>query len=331
MKKRTVQISLGALGALALLITAGLAYVKLALPNVGPAPALTIRPTAAQIEHGRYLANHVAACIDCHSTRDFTKLAGPMVAGTEGKGGEGFLRKDGFPGNYYAPNLTPAHLGTWTDGELYRAITTGVSRDGHALFPVMPYKNYAQMDPNDIKAIIAYLRSLRPIEHDVPASESDFPVNFIINTLPTRTAGGKRPAPTDRLAYGEYLTTFAACADCHTKRDDRGDPIPGMDFAGGNAFPLPTGTAYSANITPAKTGIGSWTRNAFIARFKTYVTKTAQPDVHDGETNSVMPWTMYAQMTEHDLGAIYDYLQTLKPVEVKSVPFVPKAKLVANR
>ena len=320
---------MGALGALALLITAGLAYVKLVLPNVGPAPALTIRPTAAQVERGRYLANHVAVCIDCHSTRDFTKLAGPMVAGTEGKGGEGFLRKDGFPGNYYAPNLTPAHLGTWTDGELYRAITTGVSRDGHALFPVMPYKNYAQMDPNDIKAIIAYLRSLRPIENDVPASESDFPVNFIINTMPARSEGGKRPAPTDRVAYGQYLTTLAACADCHTKRDDRGDPVPGMDFAGGNAFSLPTGTVYSANITPAKTGIGSWTRNAFIARFKTYATETTQPDVHDGESNSIMPWTMYARMSEQDLGAIYDYLRTQKTVEAKSQPFVPKEKLMA--
>ncbi|GAB3219763.1 c-type cytochrome [Spirosoma arcticum] len=328
MKKRTVQIILGALGAFALLVTIGLAYVKLALPNVGPAPALTIRPTTAQIEHGRYLANHVAACIDCHSTRDFTKLTAPMVAGTEGKGGAGFLRKDGFPGNYYAPNLTPAHLGTWTDGELYRAITTGVSSDGHALFPVMPYKNYAQMDPDDIKDIIAYLRSLRPIENEVPASESDFPVNFIINTLPARTEGGKRPAPTDRIAYGQYLITFAACAECHTKRDDRGDPVPGMDFAGGNAFPMPTGTVYSANITPAKTGIGSWTRNAFIARFKAYAKQT-HPDVQAGEANTEMPWTMYARMSEQDLGAIYDYLRTQKPVEAKSVPFVPKEKLVA--
>lgn len=322
---------MGAVGVLALLITAGLAYVKLALPNVGPAPVLTIRPTAAQIEHGRYLANQVAACIDCHSTRDFTKRTGPMVAGTEGKGGEGFLREAGFPGNYYAPNLTPAHLGNWTDGELYRAITTGVSLDGHALFPVMPYKNYAQMAPDDIKDIIAYLRSLRPIENDVPASEPDFPMNFIINTLPARSAGGKRPDSTNRVAYGQYLTTFAACAECHTKRDDRGEPVPGMDFAGGNAFPMPTGTVHSANITPAKAGIGSWTRDAFIARFKAHMTEDSQPAVRDGEPNSVMPWTTYAHMSEGDLGAIYGYLRTVKPVEVKPIPFIPKMKFLAGR
>lgn len=195
----------------------------------------------------------------------------------------------------------------------------------------MPYKNYGQMDANDIKDIIAYLRSLRPIENDVPASEADFPVNFIINTMPARSEGGKRPAPTDRVAYGRYVTTFAACADCHTKRDDRGDPVPGMDFAGGNAFSLPTGTVYSANITPAKTGIGSWTRNAFIARFKTHATETTQPDVRDGEANSIMPWTMYGRMSEQDLGAIYDYLRTQKPVEGKSKPFVPKERLLVTR
>lgn len=331
MRNRIVRIILGVVGALALLITAGLAYVKLALPNVGPAPIVTIQPTTTQIEHGRYLANHVAGCMDCHSTRDFTKLKGPVIAGTEGKGGEGFLREAGFPGNYYAPNLTPTHLGNWTDGEVYRAITTGVSRDEHALFPVMPYKQYAQMAPDDIKAIIAYLRSLPPIENSVPASESDFPMNFIINTLPARSEGGKRPIPTDRVAYGQYLTTFAACAECHTKRDDQGDPVPGMNFAGGNAFQMPTGTVYSANITPTKLGIGLWTRDTFIARFKAYATQTAQPDVRNGEPNSLMPWTMYAHMTEQDLGAIYDYLRTLKPVEVRSIPFVPKPKLMAAR
>ena len=192
-----------------LLIAAG-TYVKLALPNVGTPPVIAIRATPAQIEHGRYLANHVANCMDCHSTRDFSKRAGPVVAGTQGKGGEGFLREDGFPGNYYAHNLTPAHLGSWSDGEVYRAITTGVSRDGHALFPVMPYEKFATMDPEDIKDIIAYLRTLKPIENDVPASESDFPMSFIINTIPAKGEGGQRPAPSDRIAYGRYIATFAS-------------------------------------------------------------------------------------------------------------------------
>lgn len=124
-KTHPIRAAVG-LGLLIVLITAGLFYVKFDLSSVGPAPHLTIRATAAQIEHGRYLTNHVAACVDCHSQRDYTELAGPMVPGTEGKGGDSFLRAAGFPGNYYALNLTPAHLGNWTDGEIFHATTTGV-------------------------------------------------------------------------------------------------------------------------------------------------------------------------------------------------------------
>jgi mono/diheme cytochrome c family protein len=318
-------------GILALGIVAVMAYVKLALPNVGPPPVIAIRATPAQIEHGRYLANHVANCMSCHSTRDFLKRAGPVVSGTEGKGGEGFLREDGFPGNYYAPNLTPAHLLNWSDGQIYRAITTGVSRDGHALFPVMPYEKFAHMDPNDIKDIISYLRSLKPIQNDVPASESDFPMNFIINTIPAKSEGGRRPAPDDLVAYGRYMATFASCITCHTRVDKQGQAVPGMNFAGGREFSMPTGTVRSANITPAKSGIGLWTRDAFIARFRSYADREAQPAVGEGEVNSIMPWTAFAHLSDQDLSAIYAYLRTQKPIENKMQRFTLRSKMVAER
>jgi hypothetical protein len=131
MKRRILKLVGGIVGVLILVITAALTYVKVALPNVGPAPNITLRPEASRIEHGRYLANHVAACMDCHSTRDFSKLTGPMVAGTEGKGGEGFLREAGFPGNYYAPNLTPIHLANWTDGEMLTGMVRLFSQSCH--------------------------------------------------------------------------------------------------------------------------------------------------------------------------------------------------------
>ncbi len=331
MKKRITRIAVSTVAGLILLIGIALAYVKLALPNVGPAPRLTVRTDAASIEHGRYLANHVVGCMGCHSTRDFTRLAGPLMAATEGKGGEGFLREAGFPGNYYAPNLTPAHLGTWTDGEIYRTITTGVSLDGHALFPVMPYQFYAKMDPEDIYDIIAYVRSLKPIENAVPASESDFPMSFIINTIPAKATPGKRPDTTDRVAYGKYLVSSAACIECHTRGNDRGELLADMDFAGGRKWAMPGGTVQSANITPAKSGIRNWTRADFIARFKSYDTETPLPTVGVGEMNTVMPWTMYAGATEQDLGAIYDYLRTVTPVENPIKSFAPKTKLVADR
>ncbi len=332
MKKRLLKLVVGLIGIVVLLAAAGLTYVKLALPNVGPAPQLTLKPTAAQIEHGRYLANHVAACIDCHSTRDFTKLSGPMVTGTEGKGGEAFVREMGFPGNFYAANITPASLGGWTDGEIFRAITTGVNRDGRALFPVMPYQSYAKMDPNDIYDIIAYLRSLKPIENTIPAAEPDFPMNFIINTIPTKAEHGKRPSPADTVAYGKYLTAFASCTDCHTPADEKGQFLPGMDFAGGREFPLPTGTVRSANLTPHATGLLTMTKEAFVARFRAYAHEGyVSPGVAQNEFNTIMPWAMYGGMTEQDLGAIYTYLKTLKPVNNAVTHFTPKSKLVASR
>ncbi len=330
--KKIGRILLLLVGVVVLLAGAGLAYVKLALPNVGPPPELTIRADSSQIAHGKYLANHVTLCMDCHSTRDWTKMAGPMVAGTNGKGGESFPREMGFPGQYYAPNITPARLKEWTDGEIYRTITTGVSRDGRALFPVMPYPSYAKMDPQDVKDIIAYVRSLAPIENQVAASESDFPMNFILNTIPTKTEGGKRPDPSDELAYGKYLVTISACSDCHTPVNDKAEPLPGMEFAGGRPFPLPTGTVRAMNITPDETGIKAMTKAAFVDRFKAYTNPDYRHQtIGDDEFNSVMPWTMYGGMTETDLGAIYTYLQSVKPVNNKVERFTPKSKMVAMK
>jgi len=50
----------------------------------------------------------------------------------------------------------------------------------------MPYPNYGRMDKEDIYSMIAYIRSLAPIENEVPESKPDFPMNFIINTIPVK-------------------------------------------------------------------------------------------------------------------------------------------------
>ncbi|GAA4452397.1 cytochrome c [Nibrella saemangeumensis] len=331
MKRKIVRIALGVVGAVALLIIGGVAYVKLMLPDVGPPPEIKIQANAAQIERGKYLAHHVALCIDCHSERDYNRFAAPLVVNSEGKGGEAFLREMGFPGEFYAPNLTPAHLSNWTDGEIYRAITTGVSKDGRALFPLMPYQRFAQMDPEDIKAIIAYMRTLKPIKNEVKAPEFDFPLNFIVNTIPAKTEGGKRPDPTNTVEYGKYLVAFASCIECHTKADAQGQLLPGMEFAGGREFPLPTGTVRTANITPAQTGLANWTKEQFIQKFKSHGEGFVAPAINEGEFNTIMPWSMYAGMTEQDLSAVYDYLRTLKPIENKVEKFTTRPAPVASR
>src|SRR4051812_40327173 len=80
------------------LVSIALIYIKIALPNVGAAPDLKIASTPEKIERGRYLANCVTVCMDCHSTRDWTKFAGPLTEGSLGKGGERFDQQAGFPG-----------------------------------------------------------------------------------------------------------------------------------------------------------------------------------------------------------------------------------------
>lgn len=299
-------------------------YVKTALPDVGEAPVLTIEKTPERIERGKYLANHVAVCMDCHSTRDWSLFSAPLASGNFGGGGELFSRDMGFPGVFYARNITPYGIGQWTDGEVFRAVTTGTSRDGRALFPIMPYLNYGQLDQEDIYSLISYIRTLAPVQHDIEAPAYDFPVNILINTMPTKANLTKRPAETDPVAYGRYVATAASCVECHSKRE-KGEKVPGTEFGGGMEFIMPNGITTSANISPDKTnGIGSWTADAFVARFKPYADSSYKPHkLSPNEMNTPMPWTMYAGMKESDLRAIFAYLQTVKPQANKVVKFRP--------
>jgi len=301
-----------------------LLYVKFALPNVGELEYLTIKPTISKLERGKYLATNVCVCVDCHSTRNWNEFSGPLVEGTIGKGGEVFDQRFGFPGSFYSKNITPFGIGNWTDAEVLRAITSGVSKDGKALFPIMPHPHFGQMDKEDLESIIVYLRSLKPIENKVPESVADFPMNFIINTIPQAPNYSKIPSESNNVAYGGYLFNAASCSECHTKQD-KGKPIVGMELAGGFEFPMVTGgIVRSANITQDKdTGIGKWTEADFVKRFKSYTDSSYVPNkVNKGFFNTIMPWTMYGGMKESDLKAIYAYLKTIKPIHNNVEKFV---------
>ncbi|CAG4995443.1 Alcohol dehydrogenase (quinone), cytochrome c subunit [Dyadobacter sp. CECT 9275] len=322
--KKALKIT-GFIIALLLLIVAGaVAYVKLALPDTGPVQEITIERTPQRLERGEYLANHVTVCMDCHSTREWNLFAGPVKPGDMGGGGEKFGPEMGFPGTFYARNITPYALGDWTDGEIFRAVTTGVSKDGSALFPVMPYHAFGQMDTEDVYSIIAYIRSLKPVKNDVPKGAPDFPVSILINTMPAKGNPMKMPSKSDQIAYGKYLVTSASCVDCHSKTD-KGNKIPGTEFGGGMDFRMPGGITRSANITPdAETGIGKWSEEAFVKRFKVFADSGYVPHaVGPNEMNSPMPWNMYAGMEEDDLKAIYAYLKTLAPIKNDVVKFQP--------
>ncbi len=320
---KSLKILSGIIGFVVFGILMFLGYVWLFLPNVGKAPDIQIEVTPERVERGKYLATHVAVCIDCHATRDWTKFGIPPIPGTDGKGGELFDQKIGFPGKYYSTNITPYELKKWTDGELYRAIAAGVSRDGRALFPVMPHPNYGRMSKEDIYSIIAYLRTLEPIVNDVPMPTSDFPYQIAINYLPKKPQHNEIPSKSDVVKYGEYIANASICMYCHTP-NDKGRPIKEKAYSGGFEFPLPTGgVVRSANLTQDKaTGIGRWTKEEFIDRFKAYKSNVyTAPKVPANTFNTFMPWTMYADMNEEDLVAIYMYLKTIKPIFNKVTKF----------
>jgi mono/diheme cytochrome c family protein len=325
MKKKTIRIIVVMVILVIVLVPLGIiGYIYFFLPNV-PLKDVRIDPAPERIERGNYLANHVTVCIDCHSTRDWNRFSGPLVAGTEGKGGEKFDEKKGFPGTFYAPNITPFHLSTWTDAEIYRAITAGMAKDGRALFPVMPYIYYGTLDDEDVSGIIAYIRSLPSIDNTPPPSSAGFPMNLIMRLIPKQGMPGKIPDTGDRAGYGKYLVTASGCIECHTPVK-KGQIIEEKAFSGGREFNVPFGILRSPNITPdPATGIGSWTLEAFVFRFRAYDLSTYQPQaVTDKDFNTLMPWTMYAGMTLHDLEALYEYLRTLTPVvnKVEKTTFI---------
>jgi mono/diheme cytochrome c family protein len=297
-------------------VGAGVGYLFTKYPDVPPAENVSVVSTPEKLARGEYLSNHVTGCVICHAERDMTKYGGPVKPGTFGVGGEFFGDEaQGFV--LYSKNITPAAIGSWTDGELIRAFTTGVNPDGEALFPIMPYPRYARLSRDDVESIVAYIRTLKPVQHTVPERKLPFPLPLIVRTMPAPAQLRPMPARSDRVAYGEYLTNAAVCADCHTPTDDQGAPMPGRDYAGGGEFKLPNGAIVRpANITPdADSGIGSWNEQQFIDKFKAWEsTEPRALNEAEQRENTIMPWQYYAGMTTEDLGAIYAYLRTLKPV-----------------
>ena len=111
-----------------------------------------------KVAYGGYLAGPLARCMDCHTERR------PGEPAKLGAGGKPFYGPWGIS---ISANLTPdeaSGLGQWSDGEIERAIRTGVARDGHKLFPPMPFAAYRNIAADDMAAVIAYLRSLPAIE-----------------------------------------------------------------------------------------------------------------------------------------------------------------------
>jgi mono/diheme cytochrome c family protein len=273
------------------------------------------------LARGKYLAVNVAGCIDCHSQRDFTKYSGPVVPGTEGMGGFVFDEKIGLPGKLYAKNITPdpeTGIGTWTDDEILRALTQGINKNGDTLFPLMPYPHLNAAAKDDLMAIIAYIKTLKPIRNAVPARQLMMPIAMAYPgpMLKPSVDSNQRPSASDQVAYGAYMANLADCGTCHSPLTQQGPDMSRM-YAGGYRFDLGSFVVNSANITPdSATGIGTWTEDQFMSKFTPY-REEKNYNFAVGKENTIMPVSLYAGMTDADLKAIYAYLRTVQPISNK--------------
>jgi Cytochrome c len=319
------KVLLGTLAALVLGLGGGAAYLAAKQPAQRPAPQLTIEATPERLERGRYLVENVASCLHCHSTPNETLWGTPAKEGTLGAGGLCFTKEMGFPGTLCTSNITahPEHgLGRWTDGEILRALREGVDREGNALMGVMPFTNFSHMSDEDALAVVAYLRTLSAVATAIPERQLDFPVSALVKLAPRPLeAPVKAPPRGDTVAYGRYLVTLAGCELCHTPTNEREEPLPGRAFAGGRVFKYPWGggAVVSPNLTPHATVLGATSKADFVARFKGY--QGTAPLQVSPRRNTAMPWLAFSEMSEEDLGAIYDYLRTVPPLENAVNPF----------
>jgi mono/diheme cytochrome c family protein len=315
-------------GVLALAAAAALGFLLLRRPALRPAPTERVERTPERIARGRYLGVNVTGCLDCHSDHLWDQFGSPIKPGTEGQGGFPFEEKFGVPGLVVAQNLTsdPATgLGAWTDGEIERAIREGVDRSGRALFPMMPYKYFHAMSDEDVRAVVAWLRTLPPVRRETPQPRLDFPVNLLVRLEP-KPIDSRVETPTDHLLYGRYLAGLAGCRECHTPHDAHGQRLRGQDFAGGWVLKGPWGTVVSSNLSPAS---GTWMSQAskedFIGRMQS-MGASGHTHAEPGR-NTIMPWESFAGMTREDLGALYDFLKTVRAIgaPVDSFPEAARA------
>jgi mono/diheme cytochrome c family protein len=299
---------------LILLLAVGITFTIGWRPFIGPhARPLTnvkFQSTPERLARGRYLVEHVSACINCHSPHDWTKRDAPIPPGMEAGGQDMSLLK-GLPGPIVASNISPdpeTGAGNWTDDMLARAIREGIGHDGRALFPIMPYQDFASLSDEDLASIIVYLRSLPPVRNRLPPTQVIFPVGYLIRSVPQPlSAPVPQPDLSTPLKRGDYLVTIASCADCHTPQNGHGQPLPGMDYGGGLLFEGPWGRVVSANITPDPSGIPYYDLALFTQALRTgYV--NARP------LNQIMPWGAYSGMTDEDTAAAFAKIKTFKPV-----------------
>jgi len=302
-KKKVVSADDPATGSAAMATGSGSAQMA---TGSGSAVAETPKPDPKLVERGAYLAG-MLGCPFCHMPMgpkgpDITR---PFAGGMEVP--EKF-------GTWRAPNITQhkgSGIGNWTDEQIIAAVREGVRPDGTGLYPIMPYLNYNRMTDADAKALVAFLRTVAPIDNVVePIKELKMPK--MSAPKPANLADDVN----DPVKHGEYLVTMMHCNICHTPMTTRG-PDMAKEYAGGMEFEIPmmgTGTLYGRNITSdMDTGIGKWTEPDIAKAIKTMT----RPDGTIIQGPMQFYLAGWSKMEDKDLTAIAAFVKQIKPIKNK--------------
>ena len=265
-----------------------------------------------QIAKGQYIFALAGGCA-CHT----------VPKGTPHAGGRAFP----IPfGTVYSTNITQdkeTGLGDWTDQQIHDAMTKGIRRDGSRILPVMPYEKYSGMAQTDLQALIAYLRTIKPVKKATPELKTWAPFARSLGTpiflkIFGRFSNASSAAPQSGVERGRYLVDHVSlCSDCHTPRNSIGVPKQSYYLAGASEKAGPLGQAV-ANITPDKeTGIGEWKREDIVELLHS----GTKPDLDNvqGLMYEVIQGISYGykDMTKQDALAIADYLKSTPPIKNK--------------
>jgi len=264
------------------------------------------------VARGQYIFATAGGCA-CHT----------VPKGTPHAGGRPFP----IPfGTVYSSNITQDQetgLGGWTDRQIAEAITKGIRPDGSRILPVMPYEKYSGMAPDDLKALVAYLRTLKPVKNRTPPLKVWAPFARSLGTpiylkVFGRFTSAPPQAPQSGRERGRYLVDHVAlCGDCHTPRNFLGVPNNSLYLAGADGKIGPLGERVP-NITPDnETGIGEWKREEVVELL--HSGNKPDLDTVTGLMDEVIRGTPhgYKEMKKEDALAIADYLKSIQPIKNK--------------
>jgi len=266
--------------------------------------------TREDIARGKYIFGAAAGC-GCH-----TVPKQPLNAGGR--------KYDGPFGTVYSSNITPdptTGIGKWTDEQIITATRAGRRPNGERLIPVHPYTVFNGMAAHDLKDVVAYLRSVPPVQRATPAKKISVPMFesvFLPAWLATFAAVETPPAtaPTSGVARGEYLTRAVShCGECHTPRTMTMAVDNTRFLAGNQKGKGPEGSAVP-NITPDReTGLGSWSEEQITDYLETG--NKPDGDVSGGLMMEVIQGSSagYKDLTKADRQAIAKYLKSIPAIK----------------